>query len=303
MTPASLAGPIAIRSTQFGGAKGTDVGIVELIFVTLAALVLLVLARWVQQWLYGQTVHALFTESNNPAMGIAVAGYLFSVIWTTTVLLGNLSYTLVPDILGVLLYGCVGIVLLTGVALGTCRIFLGMGVQEQLAARNVAAGIVVAGVYIATSLTYSGGLSGEGGGFWIMLLFFLLGQLALLGITYAFRWLTSYDDVQEIASGNIAAALALSGLLIAVGLIVRWAVAGEYTSFFHSLGSFLLALLWALVFYPVRQVIVQWLLLGGAMHWRNSLLDSEIAHDKNVAAGLLEATAYVTAALFLTSIV
>jgi hypothetical protein len=50
-------------------------------------------------------------------------------------------------------------------------------------------------------------------------------------------------------------------------------------------------------------VIVQWLLLGGQMHWRNSLLDSEIAHDKNVAAGLLEAIAYVTAALFLTSIV
>jgi hypothetical protein len=39
------------------------------------------------------------------------------------------------------------------------------------------------------------------------------------------------------------------------------------------------------------------------MHWRSSLLDSEIARDKNVAAGLMEATAYVTAALFLTSIV
>src|SRR5262245_8992398 len=111
-----------------GYAKGTDVGIVEIIFVTLAALVLLVLARLVQQWLYGQTVHALFTESNNPAMGTAVAGYLFSVIWTTTVLLGNLSNALVSDILSVLLYGCLGIVLLTLVALGTCRIFLGMQV-------------------------------------------------------------------------------------------------------------------------------------------------------------------------------
>src|SRR5207244_13052457 len=96
------------------------------IFVILAALVLLVLARLVQQWLYGQTVHALFTESNNPAMGIAVAGYVFSVIWTTTVLLGNLSYALVSDILSVLLYGCVGIVLLTGGALGAVGAFFGM---------------------------------------------------------------------------------------------------------------------------------------------------------------------------------
>ena len=278
-------------------------GLMEEVFVILAAVVLLALARWVQQWLYGKTLHALLTEDDNPAMGIAIAGYLFGVFWTVTVLLANLSYELLPDLLSVLLYGGVGIVLLTIVALGTCRVFLGMGIQEQLAARNVAAAIVVAGVYIATSLTYSGTLSGEGGGFWILLLFFLLGQVALLGITYAFRWLTSYDDVQEIAAGNIAAALALSGLLIAVGLIVRWAVAGEYTSFFHSLGSFLLALLWALVFYPVRQVLVQWILLGGPMHWRHSLVDSEIAQDKNIAVGLLEATAYVTSALFLTNIV
>ncbi len=278
-------------------------GLTETIFVILAAVVLLALARWVQQWLYGQTLHAILTEDDNPAMGIAIAGYLFGVFWTVTVLLGNLHYEQLPDLRTVLLYGGIGIGLLTVVALGTCRVFLGMGVQQQLAARNVAAALVVAGVYIATSLTYSGTLSGEGGGFWIMLLFFLLGQLALLGITHAFRWLTSYDDVQEIAAGNIAAALALMGLLIAVGLIVRRAVSGDYTGFFHSLGSFLLALLLALVFYPVRQVLVQWILLGGPMHWRHSLLDREITQDKNVAVGLLEATAYVTSALFLTNIV
>jgi len=280
------------------------VGFTEEIFVILAALVLLGLARFVQQWLYGQTLRVMLTESDNPAMGIVVAGYLFGVIWTITVLLGTLSYNnVVMDIRNVLIYGCIGIVLLTGAALGTCRGFLGMRMQEQLAARNVAAAIVVAGVYIATSLTYSGGLVGEGGGFWIMLLFFLFGQLALLGITYAFRQLTSYDDVQEIASGNVAAALALAGLLIAVGLIVRRAIAGDFLGFWPSLGGFLLALLLAVVLYPVRQVVVQWIMLGGPIHWRASLLEHEIARDRNVAAGLLEATAYVTAALFMTHIV
>ena len=69
------------------------------------------------------------------------------------------------------------------------------------------------------------------------------------------------------------------------------------------LGSFLLALLLVVVLYPVRQVVVQWLILGGAVHWHASLLDSEIAQDRNVAAGLLEATAYVTTALFMIHIV
>jgi uncharacterized membrane protein YjfL (UPF0719 family) len=276
---------------------------VEAIFIVLAALVLVALARVVQQWLYGQSLRRMLTESDNPAMGIAVAGYMFGVIWTITVLLGTLSYDPWLDIRNVLIYGCIGILLLTVAALGTCRVFLGMAMQEQLAARNVAAAIVVAGVYIATSLTYSGGLVGEGGGFWIMLLFFLLGQLALLGITYAFRWLTHYDDVQEIASGNTAAALVLMGLLIAVGLIVRRALAGDYLGFLPSLAGFLLALVVVVVLYPVRQVVVQWLILGGPIHWRASLLESEIMHDRNVAVGLLEATTYVTTALFMTYLV
>lgn len=272
----------------------------EAVFITLAVVVLLTLARLVQQWLYGQSLHDMLTQRDNPAIGVAVAGYLFGIMWTVTVLLGTLSYDLLPDVVHVLIYGGLGLILLTVVALGSCRLYLGASMQEQLANRNVAAAIVVAGVYIATSLTYSGGLTGEGGGFWIMLLFFVLGQLALLVITYAFRLLTSYDDIQEITAGNSAAALALAGLLIAVGLVVRRAVSGNYVGFVSAFGEFLLALLLVVILYPVRQVIVQWLLLGGPMHWQASLLDQEIARDKNVAAGLLEATAYITAVLFMT---
>jgi uncharacterized membrane protein YjfL (UPF0719 family) len=146
-------------------------------------------------------------------------------------------------------------------------------------------------------------LSGEGGGLVILLVFFLLGQLALIGIAYVFRYLTTYDDIQEVATGNIAAAVALAGLLIGVGLIVSHAVSGTYHGFGHALVSFVVALLLVVVFYPVRQIVVQWIVLGGPLHWRATLLDEEIARDKNVAAGLLEATAYLTTALFLTNVV
>ena len=276
--------------------------IMEVVFVIIAALCLIVLARWVLQWIFGYTLHDILTDHDNPAIGLAVAGYLFGVIWTITVLLGAPSRGLWWDILDVLLYGGLGIILLTAVALMSCRFLLGLHVREQLEAHNVAAAIVVAGVYVATSLTYSGGLSGEGGGFWVLLLFFVLGQLALLGLTYAFRRLTGYDDVQQIASGNVAAALALAGLLIAIGVIVGHAAAGVFVSLGASLLSFLLALLGVVVFYPVRQLVVQCLILGGPVRWGGTLLDHEIAADKNIAAGLLEATAYLSTALFITYI-
>ncbi len=273
-------------------------GAIEVVFVVVAALFLLVLARLVLQWIFGHSLRVMLTEHDNPAIGLAVGGYIFAVIWTIAVLLGAPGRGLWWDILDVLLYGALGIVLLTAVALGSCRFFLGLHVREQLEAHNVAAAIVVAGVYVATSLTYSGALEGEGGGFWILLLFFVLGQLALLGMTYLFRWLTTYDDVQEIASGNVAAGLSLAGLLIASGMMVGQAASGDFTNLGDSLLSFVLSLLVFLVLYPVRQLVVQGLLLGAPVRWRGLLLDNEIAQDKNVAVGFLEAIAYLSTAFF-----
>jgi hypothetical protein len=102
----------------------------------------------------------------------------------------------------------------------------------------------------------------------------------------------------RLLTATLPLVLALAGLLIAVGIVVARAVAGTYTGLGTSLVSFVLGLLVVAVFYPVRQFVVQSLILGAPIHWRGTLLDSEIARDKNVAAGLLEAVAYLTAALF-----
>lgn len=276
----------------------------EVVFVIAAPLILLALARLVLQRVLGSSLRVALTDHDNPAIGLAVAGYLFGVIWTITVLLGTPSSGgLWRDVLEVALYGGLGIVLLTVVSLVSCRLFLGLHVREQLEAHNSAAAVVVGGAYVATSLTYSGALDGEGGGFWMLLLFFVLGQLALVAMTYIFRWLTGYDDVQEIESGNLAAGIAQAGLLIAMGVIVGQAASGEFTTLEDSLIGFLISLLVVAVLYPVRQLVVQCVILGAPLRFRSILLDNEIAEDKNIAAGLLEASAYLSTALFITSVI
>ena len=275
----------------------------ELVFVIAAPLILLALARLVLQWVLGSSLRVALTDHDNPAMGLAVAGYLFGVIWTITVLLGTPSRGLWQDVVDVALYGGLGIVLLTVMSLVSCRLFLGLHVREQLEAHNSSAAVVVAGSYVATSLTYSGALSGEGGGFLMLLLFFVLGQLALLAMTYVFRWLTGYDDVEQIGSGNLAAGVAQAGLLIAMGIIVGQAASGDFTTLEDSLIGFLISLLVVVVLYPVRQLVVQCLILGAPLRFRSILLDNEIAEDKNIAAGLLEASAYLSTALFITSVI
>ena len=118
---------------------------VEAVFVAVAALVLLALARWVLQWFFGYPLREILTNHDNPAIGLAVAAYFFGVIWTLTVLLSAPSGGLWRDILDVVLYGGLGIVLLTAVAVVSCRFFLGLHVRGQLEGHNVAVAVVVYG--------------------------------------------------------------------------------------------------------------------------------------------------------------
>jgi hypothetical protein len=50
----------------------------------------------------------------------------------------------------------------------------------------------------------------------------------------------------------------------------------------------------------VRQVVVQMLFLGGGFSFRRGRLDHEIAQDRNVGAGLLEAVGYIATAMIVT---
>jgi hypothetical protein len=61
-------------------------------------------------------------------------------------------------------------------------------------------------------------------------------------------------------------------------------------------------LLAVLALYPVRQIIVQMLLLGASFCFRGGRLDKEIAEDQNTGAGLLEAVGYLATALIVTRI-
>jgi uncharacterized membrane protein YjfL (UPF0719 family) len=117
-----------------------------------------------------------------------------------------------------------------------------------------------------------------------------------------FRYLTSYDDIAEIKNGNVAAALGFGGLLIAIGTMVGFAVSGEFTGYAAGFKGFGLMILAVLAFYPVRQIVVQGLVLGAGVKFRVGVLDREVAEDRNLGAGLLEAIGYYATALIVTRV-
>ncbi|HEX4946934.1 MAG TPA: DUF350 domain-containing protein [Blastocatellia bacterium] len=273
-------------------------------FVALAAIILLVIARAVYQLVLGVSMTEALIHHDNKAAAIALAGFLLGVIQVIIPVFSGPEHSFWRDLASVAAYGFVGIVVLTVSGLiftEYCKV-TGTDLKVQIAQGNIAAGITAAGSYLAVSGLTSGILTGDGGALLPTVVFWAAGLVALIVLTHIFRMLTAYDDAALINQGNVAAALGFAGLLVAVGMMVGYSVAGTFTGYKEGFVSFSLFLLLTLLFYPVRQIVVQMLMLGGGFSLYNGRLDHEIAEDKNVGAGVLEAVGYIATALLITRI-
>jgi uncharacterized membrane protein YjfL (UPF0719 family) len=273
-------------------------------FVILAVIVLLAVARAVYRVVLGEAMTETLINRDNKAAAVALGGFMLGVIQVIIPVLGGPSHSFWSDVRGVAAYGIGGIVAMTlaGLLFEKYSQWTGVSLREQIAKGNLAAGIVDGAIHFASSQIVAGALTGDGGAIAPTVIFWAAGVLALIVLTHFFRMLTAYNDAEMINNGNAAAALGFAGLVVAIGMMVGYAVSGNFTGYAEGFRSFGLMLLVALALYPVRQVIVQMLFLGGGLSFRNGRLDREIAQDQNVGAGLLEAVGYLAAALVVTRI-
>jgi len=170
--------------------------------------------------------------------------------------------------------------------------------QGNLAAATTAAAHTAAiGVLVAN---VSGGTSW--GEFGLAAVAFAIGQASLLLLVWLFRCLTSYDDGAAILAGNQAAALSHGGLTLALALLIAWATDGEYAGPWPALRDYGLALAEGLVVWPLRQLVVQCLILRERPRVVGGALDRAIGEHGDVGAGALEGATYLAAALFVRSL-
>jgi putative membrane protein len=108
-----------------------------------------------------------------------------------------------------------------------------------------------------------------------------------------YQRVTPYDDLAQIRDNNIAAALPLAGVLLAVGIVVEAAIGGEVVNWGEDLASVGIYLAVSLVLLLVLRVLADLFLLPGAS------LSKEVAEDRNTGAGLVEGTSFVVGALLL----
>ncbi|MHC1743429.1 MAG: DUF350 domain-containing protein [Syntrophobacteraceae bacterium] len=257
------------------------------------ALVLFVLGKYVFQWLHRRiSLEKELIQRDNLAMAIAMGGYLVGLTMALGGALWGTSASLAKGVVSMAGYGVLAIVLLNAAGyLNDWLILTRSDADKEIVEdQNSGVGMVTAASHVATGLILNGVLSGEGGGLVALLIFWLLGQLALIVAAKVYDRIMPYDVQLAMEGDNVAVGTAYAGVLLAIGNIVRFAVMGDFTSWAKSLSGFGISVLLGLVLLPVVRLAADKIILSGG-----SLTQELVKQDRpNIGAGVTEAICYVS---------
>jgi uncharacterized membrane protein YjfL (UPF0719 family) len=286
----------------------TDDPVVRHLFAAAVAVVLLVLFHAAQRLLSPRHTVAADARGANVAWTVVQAGHLAAVILLVP---GVVTEALTHDTLvgaagWALAFGVLGVVLIQAVGELGIRLLLRASLRHELDTGNVAAGVAAGANYVAVGILAAPAIAGSDlRGLVLSLAFFTLAVATQAAYVALFRTLTVYDDAEQIQGENLAAAISYAGVSVAVAWVLARAVSGDgdFPGWGPALRGYLGVASTALLLYPVRQVVVQGLVLGRAPALRGGALDHAIGAERNAGLALLEALAYVAAAVAIVALV
>lgn len=263
----------------------------------------LILAKLALSWLSPYSTDQELTARDNPAFGLAISGYY---VGTVIVYLGAAASAPLPlddgtqavflAMAGDLAWALAGIVALN-IGRWLLNRLLVTGVRndrEIIDHRNLAAGALESGGYIASAIVLAGAIRQPGGTPWTAAVLFILGQCALLGMGHIYQRYVGYNVVAEIKSCNLAAGLAFGSTLAALALLMLKAISGDFISWSRNLSFFAFDAVVGLILLMFLRWLTDVALLPHAK------ISEEITRDRNVNVGLIQGVLAVgTAAIIL----
>ena len=235
---------------------------------------------------------------DNPAVAIALVGYYLGIVIALGGALDKTAATLQDELVLLVSYGATVITFMLAGAWAGDRLILRCFQcdLEIIQDRNVGAATVEAGNHIANGLILNAALAGNSGTWLVALVCWLIGLGVLVLVSVVYPRVTKYDVFGEIQKrNNPAAGVALAGLLIATGNIVRVAFAPEFQNWLVSFTQYGFVLLFSLV----SLVAIRWLadlILVPGVKISDEIVNQEIP---NLGAGLIEAFAYIAASFLI----
>lgn len=257
---------------------------------------------WIGKLVYDFTtpsykVRDELVEKNNAALAVAMVGYYFGLVLAIGGVMSGQSLGLEEDLVDIMIFGPLSILLMNLARVINDRIILyRFSIRDEIIRdQNTGTGVVLCASYIATGLVIYGSVSGELGSIPTSIVFWILGQAALVTGGFVYNWITPYDIHKEIEQDNVAAGIGFAGALVAIGNIVLQAVKGDFISWYVDLQGFVSYVILGFILLPIVRVATDKILLPGRR------LSDEISGEENpnLGAGFIEAFSYIGASFLI----
>lgn len=233
--PAALA---QIESDPFYGLYSLGWGLEVPLFVASAVLVARGLWRF-----FPLGAHRLFGRFPNPGLGIVRAAVLFAGAWFFFVLATDAASDIVGFYTWMYTFLAFAVLLYGSFAWPILDLYAPADVVER---GNLAAGLALGGFALGTAFAFGGALTGEGPGWWIVIVFFagayweLRGNMALVS-RIAGSLATDVRTERDASAG-----LLLGAVAVASGLVSGRAAAGDFTGWERDIPDYVKRL-WGLL--------------------------------------------------------
>ncbi|MCD8445876.1 DUF350 domain-containing protein [Tenacibaculum finnmarkense genomovar ulcerans] len=241
-------------------------------------------------------------EKDNFAFIISYVGYFAALIIVIGGAIIGETAGFITDILQIFSYGIIAILLLLLSAWISNKVILNKFdlKKEIITDQNEGAGVIEASIYIANGLVLYGALIGESetliAGISTFIIYWILGNIVLILASKVFIAWMEYDIHNQIEKDNVAAGVSFSGAILAIGIITMNAILDPFLDWTTTLIDISLQTLLGCLLLPIMRLFADKILLTG-----RKLTDEIINQEKpNIGAGLMEAFAYIGAAILIT---
>lgn len=272
----------------------------QAILYVAVALVVVLLAKWANDFTSAYDLHEQLTEKDNKAIGLAFAGYLLGVaiiLWGVLKSESAVPGQLWQDLGLTLLWSAIGIALLLVARFLNNKLLLPKfcNTKELVEDRNVGTGVVIACTHVGTALMVKAALSGEeasqfGAALGLTLVYFIAGQLAFVAFGWIYQKTIGFDVHDQIEKDNVAAGVSFGLTLVAIGVLLS-----GYIVAYDSLVGLVVWFLIAAFFLVACRLVMDRLVFA------KSSLDEEIARDQNWGLALIEGAAVIGLALIIVA--
>jgi uncharacterized membrane protein YjfL (UPF0719 family) len=200
--------------------------------------------------------HGKTDHHANLALSLRHGGLYLAIAIAMTAALQGSGGRFITDLLEVLRDGAVIVVaLVVAQKLNHWCIVPGIDNDPAVADGNTAVALTEFGSYIATGMIASASFGGGEGSWLTAIAFFALGQIALIAGFWAQELLLPGSFVAEVIRGREGAGVAVAGVLMALGVILRASISGPFLGWAASLRALALYALGGIAFLVAFQEI------------------------------------------------